>query len=346
MTRILVINTGGTISMQQSDDGSLAASAGDELPTLISELCSDLDVSAECTSLYDASGSIIATSDSSSINESHWLAIERTIREATQFDAYLILHGTDTMAYTASALAFACISITKPIILTGAQVPLSKPGSDGVQNIRISLEALNSIDRLPCIPMIAFGGLLLEGSRARKSSTHSAIGFDTPNAPIIAELFPSTRWLTNQQTIVQPQRKFACEADFSNNVIQLSLHPGLSAEMLKSMIVNSSIEGLIIRVFGTGTAPDALDLGNLLSECQDQTQGRFECAVIVTDVYDGSLDLSRYAAAKTLQADIIIDGKDMTPEAATTKLMWSLADARRAQARELMKVNLTGELTY
>jgi len=345
MTRILVINTGGTISMQTSDDGSLAASSGDELPTLINQLCSDLDVSAECTSLNDIDGNPIATSDSSSIDESHWLAMERTIRNASDYDGYLILHGTDTMAYTASALAFACITISKPIILTGAQVPLSKPGSDGIQNIRISLEALSNISRLPCIPMIAFGGLLLEGSRARKSSTHSAIGFDTPNAPVIAELFPSTRWLSVSKTYDHRLTHASSTADFSNNVIQLNLHPGLSATMLKSMILNSSVEGLIIRVFGTGTAPDALDLGNLLSECRDETQGRFECAVVVTDVYDGSLDLSRYAAGKTLQTDNIIDGRDMTPEAATTKLMWSLADSRRPQVRELMKANLTGELT-
>ena len=321
MTQLLVINTGGTISMQQDVSGSLAASSGDELPALFDQLADGLALRI------------------------HWVAISQLIERSPQYDGYLVLHGTDTMAYTASALAFSCAHINKPIVLTGAQVPLSNPGSDGMQNIRISLEAFNNIAALPSIPMIAFGGLLLRGCRARKSSTHSAIGFDSPNAPLIAELFPKARWFNNTPSATNMPANCARDLRFSNQVMQLSLHPGLDANMLRSMILSSSIEGLIVRVFGTGTAPDALDLGNLLSECRERTNGRFECAVIVTDVYNGSLELSRYAAGKTLQAKDIIDGKDMTPEAATTKLMWALAQPRRNELRQLMSSNLVGELT-
>ncbi len=331
--------------MQKDATGSLSASAGDELPTLIEQLNVALDHHIDCVGLVTPSGTPMATSDSSSINEQHWIAIAHMINQAPSYDGYLVLHGTDTMAYTASALAFSCANLNKPIILTGAQVPLSSPGGDGVQNIRVSLEAFASGSTLPNIPMIAFGGVLLRGCRARKSSTHSALGFDSPNAPLIAELFPKLRWVSPTLPAVDGVANCDLTNSFSNRVMQLSLHPGLDAEMLKAMILNSSIEGLIVRVFGTGTAPDALDLGNLLSECREQTNGRFECAVIVTDVYNGSLELSRYAAGKTLQADDIIDGKDMTPEAATTKLMWALAQPRRDKLREIMRANLVGELT-
>jgi len=350
MAKVVVLNTGGTVSMQNSAGGGLrpADEKGEQaLLSFLSTISVDLDIDIISWPFVDAAGERIQLQDSADIHEADWTAMAECILSAQlahpDLDGVLILHGTDTMAYTAGALAFALQAFTKPILLTGAQVPLSTPGSDGVQNIRLSLEVLCAPQSLSGEVMIVFGGLLLRGCRARKYSTHCALGFDTPHVPEIAELFPVKRFI-DLQSHKQLLDGLNLTPAFSPKVLHLNLHPGLRADFLKKLIIDSEIEGLVIRVFGSGTAPSRLNLASIIEACVKETAGRFQCAVIVSDVYKGSLDLKRYEAGKSLQSPHIVDGRDMTPEAAMTKLMWALAPQRKAMLHQIMQHSLVGEM--
>ncbi|QBY04315.1 asparaginase [Thalassotalea sp. HSM 43] len=350
--KILVINTGGTITMAAKASGELQASKGEVLVELIEDLTSDLCSKIEVKPLQLSNGEVIGTSDSSEIGPTHYDAMAAMIiRENDDYDGFVILHGTDTMSYTASALSFALAQNNKPVVITGAQVPLSKPGSDGLQNLRLALfvadQAGKSLPQLTEV-MICFAGQLFRGNRSRKSSTRSAIGFSTPNAQILGELFPVPT-IFAEQLRRQPNSYPPLNSDslgFSDKVLSINLSPGFSGEMLLKIIEGSDIEGLVVRVFGSGTAPNNFNLAEVVQEAKQRTGDRFKCAVIVTDVYNGSLDIMRYAAGKNLRSEYIIDGRDMTPEAATTKLMWVLGSAeRKKQLVKILGTAICGEMS-
>ncbi|WP_068546271.1 asparaginase [Thalassotalea crassostreae] len=350
--KILVINTGGTITMAAIDSGELQASNGESLLDLITELTTDLNSVIDVKPLSSSDGTIIETSDSSDIGPKQWDAMaSMIIRHNNDYDGFVILHGTDTMAYTASALSYALCQNVKPVVVTGAQVPLSKPGSDGLQNLRLALYVADQAGKsLPALTevMICFAGQLLRGNRARKSSTRSAIGFTTPNAQILGELFPVPQINQNQ---LRPQPNAypplnSASLGYSDKVLSLNLNPGMTSELLLKIINGSDIEGLVLRVFGSGTAPNEFNLAEVVEQAQQQTNNRFKCAIIVTDVYTGSLDLHRYAAGKNLRSNYIINGGDMTPEAATTKLMWVLgSESRKEQLFSLLKASVCSEMS-
>ncbi|WP_371187531.1 asparaginase [Thalassotalea maritima] len=350
--KILVINTGGTITMAAKASGELQAGKGEVLVELIEELTSDLYSKIEVKPLQSPAGDIIGTSDSSQIGPFHWDAMANMIiAENDNYDGFVVLHGTDTMSYTASALSFALAQNSKPVVITGAQVPLSKPGSDGLQNLRLALFVADQAGKsLPALSevMICFAGQLLRGNRSRKSSTRSAIGFSTPNAQILGELFPVPT-IFPEQLRSQPNSYPPLSTDslgFNDKVLSINLSPGFTGDMLLKIIEGSDIEALVVRVFGSGTAPDNFNLADIVELAKQRTNDRFKCAVIVTDVYNGSLDLHRYAAGKNLRSDYIIDGRDMTPEAATTKLMWVLgAEHRQKQLFKLLSTSICGEMS-
>ncbi|MDN3652478.1 asparaginase [Thalassotalea ponticola] len=351
-SKILVINTGGTITMAAQPSGELKASRGEILVDLIKDLTSDLVSIIDVKPLQLADGEVIGTSDSSEVGPMHYDAIaDMIIRENDLYDGFVILHGTDTMSYTASALSFALAQNSKPVVITGAQVPLSKPGSDGLQNLRLALfvadQAGNSLPELTEV-MICFAGKLMRGNRSRKSSTRSAIGFSTPNAQILGELFPEPTIFAEQ--LRRPPSSYPTlsrdSLGFSDKVLSINLSPGFTGDMLLKIIEGSDIEGLVVRVFGSGTAPSAFNLAEVVAKAKQSTNNRFKCAVIVTDVYNGSLDIMRYAAGKNLRSDDIIDGRDMTPEAAVTKLMWALgSDNRKGQLLKILGTAICGEMS-
>lgn len=339
--------------MSRQANGELQAGAGEALTTLIDQLTSDLQTRFDILPLTLANGQTLSTEDSSAIGPRQWDAMAgMVIRHNHEYDGFVILHGTDTMAYTASALSFCLAANRKPVVLTGAQVPLSQAGSDGLQNLRLALYVADQSGKtLPPLTevMICFAGQLLRGNRARKSSTRSAIGFSTPNAPILGELFPIPRIFAEQLRPLPPTAEPLNEKSlgFSHKVLSMNLNPGLEGEFLLRILTASDIEGLVLRVFGSGTAPDAFNLAEVVERAQQETHNRFRYAMIVTDVYTGSLDLHRYAASKNLRSPHIIDGRDMTPEAATTKLMWALgSNARKAQLTELLNTSVCSEFTH
>ncbi|OUS29499.1 hypothetical protein A9Q98_06150 [Thalassotalea sp. 42_200_T64] len=350
--KILVINTGGTITMAAKASGELQAGKGEVLIDLIESLTSDLCSSIEVKPLTGSDGAVIGTSDSSEIGPRHWDAMaSMIISHNDDYDGFVVLHGTDTMSYTASALSFCLAQNTKPVVVTGAQVPLSKPGSDGLQNLRLALYVADQSGKsLPALSevMICFAGQLLRGNRSRKSSTRSAVGFSTPNAQILGELFPVP-------TIFKEQLRALPNAypplnntslGYSDKVLSMNLNPGFTGELLLKIIKGSDIEGLVLRVFGSGTAPNDFNLAKVVEQAQIETNHRFQCAVIVTDVYNGSLDIHRYAAGKNLRSEFIIDGRDMTPEAASTKLMWVLgSDDRKQQLVKLLGSAVCNEMS-
>ena len=350
--KILVINTGGTITMAATATGELAAGNGESLSKLIETLSDDLYCQVDILPLSLDSGELLGSKDSSAVGPDHWDAMgAMIIRLNDEYDGFVILHGTDTMAYSASALSFCLAANAKPVVLTGAQVPLSQPGSDGMQNLRLALYVADQSGRtLPIMSevMICFAGHLLRGNRARKSSTRSAIGFSSPNVPMLAELFPMPTVFAEQLRLLAPSviPLGTGALGFSHKVLSMTLNPGLDSDLLLHILTSSDIEGLVLRVFGSGTAPESFNLAQVVEAAQAQTQNRFRCAVIVSDVYKGGLDLKRYAAAKNLRSPYIIDGRDMTPEAATTKLMWALgSEQRKAQIMTLLQSSVCGELT-
>lgn len=349
---ILVINTGGTITMTDNQNGEQPPSPEESLNALIRTLSKDLDAEFTVKPLTLEDGTILDIKDSSSIGPDHWDAIAGMIlRDSASYSGFVVVHGTDTMAYSASAVSYCTHAINKPVIFTGAQVPLNTPGSDGLQNLYLSLfTAAESNKSLPPLNevMICFAGKLLRGNRSRKSSTRSAIGFTTPNAPILGELFPIPRVFEEQLISLQPNEYLLNlnNCGFSNNVLNMNLTPGINRKLLTNTLMADGLEGAVLRVFGTGTAPETLNLAGVIDDVNLQSNGHFRGAIIVTDVFAGKIDLQRYAASKTLRSPLIYDGGDMTPEAATTKFMWILGSEKRQQLLDkLMTSPVCGEVT-
>ncbi len=277
-------------------------------------------------SLYHPDGSELAPLDSSAVGPDHWLNIAEAIEQVYhEFDGFVVIHGTDTLAYSASALSFLLVNLAKPVVLTGSQRPIFQERNDARQNFLNALYVAGyKATGLPRIPevTVCFGDVLLRGNRARKVSVEARTGFASPNYPPLGMFGESIR--INRKRLRPPpgeDNPFYIHRRLEDRVMDLTLYPGVKGKQLQPFFEREDIIGFVLRTFGSGTTPRDPDL---LEAVARAARGG-KVLLVVTQCLEGGVDLGRYSASSTLLESRVISGFDLTPEAALTKLMWMLA---------------------
>jgi L-asparaginase len=334
--QVFVLYTGGTIGMGPGPEGALVPldlrELGVHLP-FIQRLPVGLTVATFTTPL-----------DSSAMGPDDWLRIaDAIVDHAPGHAGVVVLHGTDTMAYTASALSFLLQGIDIPIVLTGAQRPVTELRSDGRENLVTALAiAAGHLRGASLVPevTISFNHLLLRGNRAVKAHADSYDGFASPNLPALAVSGVSIDF--NDTLIRKPGTgPIRRDGGVCDAVTGLRLHPGLDGSVVRAVLDRPGLRGLVIEAYGAGNGPtDAWFLEPLRTAVDSGVT-----VVVTTQCHAGGVGDGLYATGSALLSTGAISGGDMTFEAALTKLM-VLADGREADdVRRLMQQDLAGELT-
>lgn len=276
----------------------------------------------------------IANVGSSEINPDHWVEIAQTIREVyDEFDGFVVIHGTNTMSYTACALSFALQGLSKPVVITGALMPINDLAGDGRMNLVFAIKAAQLDIAEVCV---ALGPHVLRGTRAKKVEASFLQTFESPNCPPLID-FSREIHLADHR-IVRRKRTLSCKPEFDSNVIMMTVYPGMPEGFLQA-VLDAEPHGIVLRTYGPGMLSQSL-----FPWLQKVTQKEIP-VVITSQTLRGKVDLHRYRKQLTLEQLGIISGKDMTFECATVKLMWALKQATTPRRiRDLVERSLVGEL--
>ncbi len=273
-----------------------------------------LDHVPELNRLAHVEPRIVANVDSSDLGPALWAELASIVAEERErYDGFVVVHGTDTMAYTASALAFALRGLDRPVVLTGAQRPLSALRTDARRNLADAVE-LATCD-LPEVG-ICFDGLLLRGCRSVKADTRHYRAFASPGVEPLAVLGTDVHIAENGR---RPSEPFSCDPRFDPRVDVVWVHPGLSAAALAHRLADPDLRGVVLAAFGVGTLP-----GNGVVEVLAEAVARGK-HVLVTTQWGGMVSLGSYRNSIALRGAGAIDGGQMRVEAAVPKLMHALA---------------------
>ncbi|MGD8749708.1 MAG: asparaginase [Balneolaceae bacterium] len=331
MKKILLIQTGGTIAMDISEG---------KKPKLNSQKWSEILFREipELSKIADIEMKQLFFQDSSDINKEHWGILAEFIGENYKaYDGFVILHGTDTMAYTASALSFALQNLGKPVILTGSQVPMSNIRSDARRNLVNSIEMAT----LP-LPEVAicFNDFIYRGNRATKMSIGDFDAFASPNHPPLAEIGLN---IEIQHQASDPKDELSVKARFSDQVFLLKIFPNLDPGFLEQINLGS-IRALIVEAFGSGNFPihGKMSLLPFFKKCVEN-----DILLIVTSQapYD-AVDLENYESGRKAHKLGALSARDMTTEATLTKIMYLLGKhSDKKTIIEQFNRNLVGEMT-
>jgi L-asparaginase len=332
--KILIINTGGTISSIKTKHGyepapGYVASILKTIPALTHP-----EMPSYVIKEYEP------LLDSSNMTLEHWNLIAKDIAENYEnFDGFIIFHGTDTMAYTASALSFMLEHLNKPVILTGSQLPLSEARNDAIDNIITSLWLCAHQDMKEVC--IYFNQRLLRGNRARKISTDQFNAFDSPNFPHLANIGTHIE-LHHDLLLAAPKEPFHYQRLSPHFLATFRLFPGFSTEFLDYLLAQPLLRGLILETYGAGNAPnnDPHFLSLLTKACE-----RGVVIVNCSQCFSGPVNISRYATGSSLKAAGLISGYDMTPETVHCKLLYLLSKySNIGDIKRRMVAPLCGEL--
>ena len=312
MKTILMLTTGGTIASVITPYGLIPTLNSEELLSYLPKLEEDIQINTR--ELYSI--------DSTNTRPEHWLLIAKAVEaEYENYDGFVICHGTDTMAYTASALSYLIQNSPKPIVLTGAQKPIGMEITDAKSNLRDSI--LYAADDNSCGVQIVFSGKVILGTRAKKTRTFSFEAFSSINYPFIAEIYDGKiiRYIS--------QNKNNMKAIFYHNlnekVYVMKLIPGISDSLISTIFKN--YDGIILESFGTGGIPDSIQ--DTIFKNLDKYPANDKVLVITTQVQNEGSDTDIYEVGVKLKKYKYLEAGDMTLEATLTKLMWVLANKER-----------------
>lgn len=327
---VLLIYTGGTIGMYKTEQGSLRPFDLQTLNTQIPELNSfDIDLQAI---------SIDHPIDSSNMSVATWVQIGQLIeKNYKNYKGFVILHGSDTMAYTASALSFMLENLNKPVILTGAQLPIGVRRTDAKENIITSIE-LAAQSNIPEV-CVYFEYHLLRGNRCTKTNAEHFEAFKSPNFIPLAEAGLQIKY--NPIGYDHNQKNLILNTNFSEQVLVLKLFPSMKPELIAS-ILELNYKGLILETFGTGNATTS----NWFLDSINKATKKGKIILNVSQCLSGSVSHGLYETSSKLEALGVISGHDMTIEAAVTKLMFLIGQGHSdEQIKTLLQISLRGELT-
>lgn len=338
--KILLIYTGGTIGMiKNPESGALESFDFEHLSRHLPELAEfDCDIQA-----YQFNPPV----DSSDMSPALWCDIVRVVSDFHALvDGFVILHGTDTMAYTASALSFMLENIGKPVILTGSQLPIGVLRTDGRENIINAIELAAQFDEHgnPLIQEVAvyFDQKLLRGNRTTKCSADNFSAFTSYNLEPLATTGINIKY--NFPILLRPDKSapFTPHFHMDASVIAITLFPGISQRIIQHVFDSEDVKGIVLRTFGAGNAPR---LQWLLDAVRKATL-KGKVVVNITQCQQGTVQMGMYATGDQLRKAGVVSGHDMTVECAVTKLMFLFAQNLNADdVRHLMEQNLAGELT-
>lgn len=338
---LLLIYTGGTIGMKQDmKDLTLKpfdfSQILDEVPE-IRKFAFKIDT-------YSFEPPI----DSSDVEPSLWQDLARLIKEKYEdYDGFIILHGTDTMSYSASALSFMLDGLTKPVIFTGSQLPIGVPRTDGKENLISAVEIASAKDKdgHPAVPevCVCFDSLLMRGNRSTKVNSEVFRAFQSPNFPPLAEAGINIRY--NNEYIRKPNdwyQSLTINTELDTRVSILKIHPGITPEVVRNILCGKDTRAIIMETYGSGNAPTRDWFLDIVKESSAMNK----IIVNVTQCLAGTVNMNIYANGKALERAGVIDGYDSTTESALAKLFYLMGKSRDNEwVKAMMGRNLKGEIS-
>ena len=336
---VLLIYTGGTIGMKE-DPGNQTLKPFD-FSSLMEEV-PELHKFALRIDSYTFDPLI----DSSDIEPSMWQKLAEIIRDNyNSYDGFVVLHGTDTMAYSASALSFMLENLSKPVIFTGSQLPIGRPRTDGKENLisAVEIASAREPDGTPTVPEVCiyFNSLLLRGNRCTKVDATGFEAFRSPNLPPLAEAGIDIRY--NRDIIRRtPPGPFRIHTGLDTSVSILKVHPGITRQVVEDILLGSRTRAVIIESYGCGNAPSSDWFLDIVRE----SNARGKILYNVTQCIRGLVNMDLYATGRTLKDAGVLGGKDITTESALGKLFFLMGNSDDNESvKAYLEYDLRGEMS-
>ena len=313
--KLLIIYTGGTIGMMENPEtGALEPFNFEHLLENVPKIRL-LDLEIESVEFENPI-------DSSSMNPRHWQEIARVIEDNyAVYDGFVVLHGTDTMAYTASALSFMLENLDKPVIITGSQLPIGDVRTDGEENLITALQVAGATcrDGRPRVREVAilFEDFLLRGNRSTKHSSYNFAAFSSNNYPPLAEIGMAIQFNTDHHCLSNPKEPFRVNYGIDTNVMYIDLFPGIQEGVVRHLFATPGIKGIVMKTFGSGNGPSDPWFIRTLEEAV----AKGIVVVNISQCTNGTVMPELYSAGLGISKTGVVSGRDMTAEAAITKLM-------------------------